>query len=681
MSFATPSYLYLLLVVPLLGMLVVLEERRREQRLAALGEQRLLRRLSLGNSRRRRRLPRALGIAGVAFLIVGLAGPRYGERTELLPHRGLDVVFAIDVSASMRARDVRPDRLSRTKAELSLLLDKLRQNRVGLVAFAGTAFVQCPLTTDLEAARLFLHSLDPAAVPQGGTDLAAGLLTARNLFEAEAEGDPAAREAGRLLVVVTDGEDHIGGVNDAATALRDAGVEVIILGVGGTAGEPIPELDGAGNVVSYKRDRQGDTVMTRLSWPVVEELARASGGAAVEVMGTADFGAGVIEARLAQLSRRDFEARVKRVEIDRASIPLALAFLFLLGGLLLSEGRPGSAGGMIAPVPASLRATLLAAVVVAGGDVEAANGWLDRVEPSLEQGAEALSRGDFEDAIARFRGARTDGSDEKAMVEYDVGSALYAQARRAAPATEQGDPSVTPPPVDEAMMREAANAFARAYGLAQDAELRSTAALAEGNAYAHSGELARAVEAYRRSLVASADNRSARENLQTTLRALASPPPPSSQDQQQNAESDESEDPGEEPQGEAQAGEEPGEEGKQQGSQGDEPVAPEDSTSAKPDDGDADARDEQASEGQDESPRTGDGQQEAPRVQPGQANSTTTGDEAAQPREGQARGGEERRRQDAKRLLDQLRSRERALQPWTMQTENRSRAKPVEKDW
>lgn len=681
MSFATPSYLYLLLIVPFLGALVIVEERRRERRLETLGEQGLLRRLSLGHSSRQRRKSRILGVAGVAFLVIGLAGPRYGERTELLPHRGLDVVFAIDVSASMRARDVRPDRLTRTKAELSLLLEKLRQNRVGLVAFAGTAFVQCPLTTDLEAARLFLNALDPAAVPQGGTELSAGLLTARNLFEAEAEGDPAAREAGRLLIVVTDGEDHVGGVGDAATALRDAGIEVIILGVGGAAGEPIPVLDGAGNVVSYKRDRRGDTVMTRLSWPVVDELARASGGTAVEVMGTPDFGASVIEARLAQLSRRDFEARVKRIEIDRASFPLALAFLFLVTGLLLSESRRGGARGARAAVPAPLLPTIVAAVVLGAGDAEAAGGWLERVEPSLAEGVEALSRGDFDDAITRFRRARTDGSDEKAMVEYDVGSALYAQGRRTAEATERGIPSAGSAPADEAIMREAANAFARAYGLAKDQELRSNAALAEGNAHARSGELARAVEAYRRSLLASADNRDARDNLRATLRALASPPPPPSQEPQPNDEDNDEEVPREEPQGDEQSGGQQREDDPQRAAQGSESTSPQTSTSGKPNGDGTDPRDAQAGRDREESPRRSEGPQETPPAYSEGADSITEGDEASNLHEEKDGKGEAKRRRDARRLLDQLRSRERALQPWTMQTENRSRAKPVEKDW
>ncbi|MFZ9887244.1 MAG: vWA domain-containing protein, partial [Myxococcota bacterium] len=557
MSFAYPSYLYLLLVVPVLGALLFVEERRRERRLSLLGDMGLLRRLSLGVSRRQRRLPRLIGIAGMVCLIVGLAAPRYGERTELLPHRGLDVVFAIDVSASMRARDVRPDRLTRTKAELSLLLDNLRQNRVGVVAFAGTAFVQCPLTTDLEAVRLFLNALDPAVVPQGGTDLAAGLLTAHNLFEAEAEGDPAAREAGRLLVIVTDGEDHIGGLDDAAVRLRDAGIEVIVLGVGSVAGEPIPELDGAGNIVSYKRDRRGDTVMTRLSWPVIDELARNSGGVAVEVMGTSDFGASVIEGRLAQLSRRDFEARVKRIAIDRAAWPLSLAFLLLVTGLLLSERRRVAPREVRSPrvaVPASVRSLMAAIAVLWGTRAGADVGWLERVDPSLQAGAEALASGDFDEAITRFRAAEPDSDDERAMVEYDVGSALYAQARPADETPKAGETGADTSRVDEKVMQAAAEAFARAYGLAKDEQLRSSAALAEGNAYARSGDLDRAVGAYRRSLLAAADNHAARENLRTTLRALASPPPPPQSGEQQGDESHDEDKQGNEQHGGEQQG-------------------------------------------------------------------------------------------------------------------------------
>ena len=115
-------------------------------------------------------------IGAFALLVVALAGPTWGEKTELLPRRGLDVVFAIDVSTSMRARDVRPDRLERAKAEVGVVLDRLRQHRVGLVAFAGSAFVQCPMTSDVEATRSFLRALSPDIVPQGGTALGEGML-------------------------------------------------------------------------------------------------------------------------------------------------------------------------------------------------------------------------------------------------------------------------------------------------------------------------------------------------------------------------------------------------------------------------------------------------------------------------------------------------------------------------
>jgi Ca-activated chloride channel family protein len=343
MRFASPLVLVLLAAVPLMLLLWTRDERGRARRLAILVDSGLLSSLAFGVSPARRAWRRGLAIASFALLIIAAAGPESGGTTELLPQRGLDVLFVIDVSRSMRARDVLPDRLERAKAEIAAVLPRFAEHRVGIVAFAGTAFVQCPLTTDVEAVRLFLQDLKPETVPQGGSALGAGLEVAGNAFAAEDGASPTAsaqHTAGRVVVVVSDGEDHEGGVEDIAKELKDAGITVVMIGVGSTLGEPIPVLDARG-LAGYLKDRQGQTVMTRMSPEILGNVATAAGGVFIDGTAQPDLGLREVESKIAGLEKRDLEGRVRRVFVDRASIPAVMALLALLAALALPErGSP-----------------------------------------------------------------------------------------------------------------------------------------------------------------------------------------------------------------------------------------------------------------------------------------------------------------------------------------------------
>jgi Ca-activated chloride channel family protein len=328
MSFSSPLLLLSLLAVPLLGVLWLRDEQTRARRLQALADLELLPALVLAVSPARRAWRRGLALGGVTLLLIALAGPRIGSRTVLLPHKGLDVLFAIDVSRSMRARDVLPDRLERAKAEVAAVLDRLAEHRVGIVAFAGTAFVQCPLTTDKEAVRLFLSALSPDTVQQGGTSLAAGIEVALNAMRAEVEAMGGSKPAGRVVVVITDGEDHDGGVDEIAKKVHDEGVTVLLVGVGSTLGEPIPVVDANGAVSGYLKDRTGNTVMTRMNPAVMQEAAQLMGGSFIDGTNQPDLGLRELEARVQTLEKRELEARTHVEHEDRTT-------LFLLGALLL----------------------------------------------------------------------------------------------------------------------------------------------------------------------------------------------------------------------------------------------------------------------------------------------------------------------------------------------------------
>ena len=271
---------------------------------------------------------------GLLLLCIAAAQPQCGTRTTNAKRVGLDVVIAIDGSNSMLARDVKPSRLQRAKLELSELIERLKGDRVGIVVFAGDAFVQCPLTTDFAAAKLFLKAVEPGDLPQQGTALAAAMRVSRSLFEG---GDRGAGGS-RALVLLTDGEDHQGEVDDELSKASDAGVRIFTVGVGSKTGEPIPILASDGSVQGYKKDRAGKTVMTRLNDTVLQEIADTTGGRFVH-SATGDLGVGEVYEELSRMNKSEYESR-QTVQYDERFEPFAWAGLALVVvGFAVGEGR------------------------------------------------------------------------------------------------------------------------------------------------------------------------------------------------------------------------------------------------------------------------------------------------------------------------------------------------------
>lgn len=347
MTFEHPEALWLLCLLLPMAWWTRTEFNQNQKRLARLGDVDILSRSLPHAPYGRRVFGRAFWGLGILFLFVSVARPQWGEHTELMPRRGLDVVFALDVSTSMRARDVLPDRLERAKAEIGLVLDRLGENRVGLIAFAGSAFPLCPLTNDVEALRAFLKTAEPEVIPQGGTALAEGLASALQLFEGEAEGQVDESKAGRLLVVITDGEDHEGALSEIGAELKSAGVTTMVLGVGSELGEPIPLVDESGRVIGYKKDRREQTIMSRLNPSLLRKLADAAGGDFIDGATRPDLGMSDVEATLNGLEKRQFETRIRKERIDRSEWSIGLALLFLMMAALWPERfQSGDKGGV-----------------------------------------------------------------------------------------------------------------------------------------------------------------------------------------------------------------------------------------------------------------------------------------------------------------------------------------------
>lgn len=272
MDWLYPENYWIVVAGPAAAVLFVYAAFRRRGLADIFGDRQLVTQLTSSINRRRRRWKAAITALGVLFLAIALIGPRFGTRLIEIKREGIDLVIALDVSASMMAEDVSPNRLERARNEIKKLFADLRGDRVGLVTFAGDAFIQCPLTTDYAAVRLFLDVADPSLIPTPGTDFGAALAMAMKAFKAPA-ADPDGEARTRAVLFVSDGENHVAELETILEDARDAGIVVFSAGVGETEGVPIP-IYANGRRVDYKRDRSGQVVITKLEENALQDLAR-----------------------------------------------------------------------------------------------------------------------------------------------------------------------------------------------------------------------------------------------------------------------------------------------------------------------------------------------------------------------------------------------------------------------
>lgn len=330
--FGFEGLLYAYLLLPALVALEWWAAARRRRALDRFGERGRIDRLTAAVSRRGRAARAALMLAAVMLLVTALARPQFGDRVETVRREGQDVVVALDLSASMEAEDAVPNRLAAAKLAVGRLIQRLDGDRIGLVAFAGEAFVQSPLTLDYAAAALFLNAMEPGLVPVPGTDLGQALEVALDGF-GELEG------RSRQLVVITDGEDHEGAIDAAVERAVDEGVQVHTVGMGSTEGVPIPSFDEAGEPNGFLRDAEGSVVTTRLDDVTLRRVADRTGGAYYH----AAAGAGAAFDRLVEELTGGEGGEIESREVTRYEeqyqIFLGLALVLLLAELLVPERR------------------------------------------------------------------------------------------------------------------------------------------------------------------------------------------------------------------------------------------------------------------------------------------------------------------------------------------------------
>ena len=265
--FSQQYMLYALWLVPLLIIFYYFAFRAKRRAMQKFGNMELLQKLSRNTSKKRQVSKTALILVTVFFLIFSLARPQIGTKVEEVKRKGIDILVAMDVSKSMMAKDIQPSRLHKAKHEVEGLIHRLKGDRIGLIAFAGVPFVQCPLTLDYGAANIFLDIMQPDLIPTPGTAIGGAIQKAIETFDQK-------ERKHKVLVLITDGEDHKGDALEYAEEAEREGIVIYTVGIGSREGEPIPSREGTG----FEKDRQGEVIITKLDELTLEKIALQTGG-------------------------------------------------------------------------------------------------------------------------------------------------------------------------------------------------------------------------------------------------------------------------------------------------------------------------------------------------------------------------------------------------------------------
>lgn len=403
-----PVFLLALLAAPALAAFFGWAARRRARALATFVAASLLPVVAPDVDPRRRRWRAALVVAAVACLGLALGGPRWGFRWEELRREGIDIVIALDTSRSMLATDVKPNRLARAKLAIRDLAEAAKDDRLALVPFAGSAFVQCPLTLDHAAFLESLQATDVGIIPRGGTALAVAIDTSLGAFEGR-EGRHQA------IVLVTDGESHEGDWKAAVARAKERGVAIFTVGLGTTEGELLPAEQGPG----FFKDRRGQAVKSRLDETTLEQVAIDTGGVYLHLAGTGPGLAELYRDHIARLDPRELGSTLEKRYEARYRWPLLVALVLLLLEPLVSDRRSAAGGRRLwraARAPA-------AALVLASLSI----GWLDP-NAKAREGVRLYEEGKFAEAAQAWNEALVDTPESPAL-HYDLGSAFYRQQK------------------------------------------------------------------------------------------------------------------------------------------------------------------------------------------------------------------------------------------------------------
>ncbi len=510
MRFAQEFWLYLVPLVPLLWFVFRVADRRTHRRLISLlGPE--ARTHVEGVNPRLLSWQRFFFLAGLFWLLLALARPQWGANEVSVTQRGSDIVIALDISNSMLAEDVLPNRMGRAISELTSFLNRLEDSRVGLVFFAGSAFVQCPLTLDYGTAEIFLKMAGPDMMSEQGTAIAAALETSRKLLGKDRQEGQ--KNNFQAILLVTDGEDLEGDWETQAQSCKDEGIKVIPVGVGDKGGGLIPSFDQQGRPDGFLKDEEGNVVMTRLDLASLEKMAGIGGGSSF-LVGVDGLAGDRLFAELQRLGKRDLEDRRVSSYQERFVWPLIIAVFCFLLRLLLHGRRPNRPRGAF-PVGSKSRVVAIAFLLPLLGAVQVQASLRPVGGDEAMAGREHYLSGDFEQALDKFEEALIQAPEDP-LISLALGETLFQLER----------------------YEEAGIEFERALGLANDPDIKAEALYNSGTTRLAAGETDLAIEDLMASLQINPEQPDARHNLEISLRRLQQEQEQEQQDQPEQDQQD-----------------------------------------------------------------------------------------------------------------------------------------------
>ena len=410
--FEDPIYLYALALIPLLAILRFLLVRQQKKRLRKFGDRELVRQLSPDVSRFRPLVKYSLLLTALALLIVIIARPQFGTKINREKRTGIETIIALDVSNSMLAEDVAPSRLDRSKMMVENLVDNFTNDKIGLIVFAGDAFIQLPITSDYVSAKMFLSSISPSMIATQGTDIAKAISMASHSFTQQ-EG------VGKAIIVITDGEDHEGGALEAAKDAKDKGMRVYILGVGSTKGAPIPTGNG-----DYMKDNTGQTVMTGLNEQMCREIAQAGGGAYIHVENNSNA-QDQLDQELSKLAKKEIESTVySDYDEQFQAVGIIVLLLLIIEICILDVKNP-----LLKNISLFKRNKKVVAILIALLVSTTIQAQTDRL--LVRQGNKQFRAGNYAEAEVSYRKA-VEKNPRNAQAIFNLGNALLGQRKDSA---------------------------------------------------------------------------------------------------------------------------------------------------------------------------------------------------------------------------------------------------------
>ena len=494
--------LNLLWLLPLAVVALIVQGRKKKRALQVFADPHLLDRLTALDHRGRRFIKALLLLLSLGLMLFALAGPRWGSHYEEVSQKGVDIMLLIDVSPSMLVEDIPPNRLERARREILDFIKVVSGDRVGLIAFAGAAFIQCPLTLDYAALEMFLSALQPDLIPVPGTDLGAAIDLGISAFDEKSATD-------KVILLITDGEDNETRGIKAARQAGTQGVKIFVFGIGDVGGGPIPELDGSGG---FKKDRQGQLILSKLEEEGLQEIASLTGGTYVRsVAGDLDLDILYFDGIKSHTQAQELKSGKIKVYEERFPLFVLAAFILLLiEGFIDEKIRLKADFGRKVPLA---RAGLLFLTIMAICTLTAAR------SQAVESPDELYRKGRFAEAEKAY--ARSDMDNPKDLrYRYNRGCAAY----------QSGD------------YQAAAAAFASVLRRSENDDIRFNAAYNLGNATYKQGDFQSAVKHYKQAIAQDPSNPDARYNLELAIRALQK------QKEQKSEQSQDQSQPGTEPQ-------------------------------------------------------------------------------------------------------------------------------------